>query len=232
MPRNCALFLVLVLSSIAYAQRSDGGGFSVSPTPSAVEIRAAFLSAIRGTLDPFLVIPEIASRGENAVDGLGEIVLAPFKIVDDTASRQCFYAVLCLEAIASTSAYDILFTASTTHNDLAVRARALIALASSFHKPESLEKFVPDTSLVHLMIQNVDDTTSIPFLQKRIGDVAREGLITWTGWDAGEPQGSASTAAFGKPPASYTLRQMRELWWQQIGGNLAWDSAAAQYPIQ
>jgi hypothetical protein len=195
----------------------------LSPTPGTREVVAALLPVARGESDPFVALPRVIELGDSVVPALSTVLSADscfaasefnHPTIDEVRKTRLF-GIASLEAIGTQSAFDVLFGIASSSSELEHRGAALRAIGSSYHTNAYLDFNTPDKELIHLLILNLDDTTSVRSLQKSIGLMAREGLIAWMNLDPGDPQGQ------GGPTG-----QSREAWWQSIRSSLKWDEAS------
>jgi len=252
MKRILFLFSSCLLVGELSAQALDS--LKLSPVPSAQEITNAFVSAGRGRLNPFIVLPAIIAKGDQSVpalstvlssDSIAQIIQYQIQqigsVIDSTSARKVtvdtlkpnkLYAVMALEGIGSGAAYAVLLVAAQSNPNLNVRGFALNALACTYHNGTILARFTPGKEVVHLFLNNVDDTTKVAYLHRSFGQIAREGLINWTGWDMGEPQGKNSLVVVPLQPQPMLLSAYRELWWQSNASSLKWSGQTGRFSTQ
>jgi len=232
-----ALLAALVLCCTAFGQ-TPAALPALSATPSAPELAEIFINTGSGKLDPFASLPLVISRGDNAVPALQGVLTNPALVGtssgNDTLHPKMLFAVLALEGIGTQAAYTVLTQTVSTHPDIEVRGEALQALAVTYHGTDQLARIVPDKELLHLFLQNVDDTTQSLLMGRTLGQIARTGLITWLGKDFGEPQGKLSpvvvpSSSSNSPPTTITAAASHEAWWQSHNSKIAWNSATSQF---
>jgi hypothetical protein len=223
----------------------------LSDAPTLFELTKIFAAPGRGRLDPFAALQAVIGKGDSAVsaldsllfsDPIAEIITTRMRIgtgvggdpgreiaKSDTVRPNKLYAVMALEGIGTKASYPVLVRTAQLHPNIDVRGIALNAFASTYHEGERLQKFVPDKELLHLLLANVDDTTSVPYLAKSFGQIAREGLIRWLGQDFGEPQGATRRLHDAKGADRGSLTDYREQWWTTIGSKLSWDENSQKF---
>lgn len=222
----------------------------LSRVPTVFELTKIFSSPGRGRLDPFLALQAVIVVGDSAVsaldsllfsDPVAEVIATKIGLgsgVDvgtvrsDTVRPNKLYAVMALEAIGTKASYPVLFRLAQLHPSRDVRGVSLNALASTYHEGERLQRFVPDKQLVHLLLSNVDDTSSVPYLAKTFGQIAREGLIHWLGQDFGEPQGKAKRLQDANGADSCSLANYREQWWSSVASTIVWNASSNTFQIK
>ena len=252
MKRILILLSFYLLGESLSAQTPDS--LKLSAVPTVQEITSAFVSAGLGRLDPFLVLPAIIASGDAAVPALGTVLFSDsisqvfqYQLLErasatdttlvhatqyDTVKPNKLYAAMALEGIGSGAAYTVLIQAAQAHPDLNVRGLALNALAITYHNGNILQHFTPGKELVHLLLNNVDDTTMVPYFQKSLGQTAREGLINWTGWDMGKPQGKNTLIVVSSQPQPMAISAYREQWWQSNASSLKWNGQIGRFNTQ
>jgi hypothetical protein len=226
----------------------------LSNVPSLFELTKIVAAPRQGGLDPFVALQAVISKGDGGVGALDSLLFSdPIAkiittrlnpatgaaggegremVISDTVRPNKLYAVMALEAIGSKTSYPVLVHLAQAHPNKDVRGIALNALANTYHEGERLQRFVPDKELVHLLLSNVDDTTSVPYLVKSFGQIAREGLITWLGEDFGEPVGKNRNLRDVKGAVSGTTAEYREIWWRQNTSRLSWDGEMRRFLIK
>jgi hypothetical protein len=251
MKRILFLFLFCLLGGALSAQTLES--LKLSSVPSAQELTNAFVSVGRGRIDPFVVLPAIIAKGDTPVPALSTLLFSDSIIqviryqhlvkasgTDtgyvalpeyDTLHPNKLYAAMALEGIGTQASYGVLFQAATQHTDPNVRGFALSALANTFHTSNYLPRVAPDVELVHLLLKNVDDTTRVPFFQKSFGQIAREGLMNWTGLDMGDPQGLHTKVKVGASLVLTALSDLREQWWQANMKKVAWNTKTGCFSL-
>ena len=218
------------------------------------ELTKIFAAPGRGKLDPFVALQAVIGKGDSAIssldsllfsDAIADIITTRMRFgtgvagdagreieKSDTVRPNKLYAVMALEANGSRESYPVLVRTAQLHPNKEVRGIALNALASTYHEGERLQKFVPDKELLHLLLSNVDDTTSVPYLAKSFGQIAREGLINWLGQDFGEPQGATRRLHDAKGVDRGSLGDYREQWWSSVASRIAWNAGSNSFQIK
>jgi len=226
----------------------------LSDSPTLFELTDIFAAPGRGTLDPFVALQAVIGKGDSAVsaldsllfsDPIADIITTRMRIgtgvggdpgreiaKSDTVRPNKLYAVMALEGIGSKESYPVLVRTAQLHPNKDVRGIAINAFASTYHEGERLQKFVPDKELLHLLLANVDDTTSVPYLAKSFGRIAREGLINWLGQDFGEPQGVIRRLHDAKGLDRGSLGDYREQWWSSVASRIAWNTGSNRFQIK
>jgi hypothetical protein len=226
----------------------------LSDVPTVFELTKIFAAPGTGKLDPFLTLQAVVGKGDSAVsaldsllffDPIAEIITTRISpgvgaaggaerelVRTDTVRPNKLYAVMALEAIGTKASYPVLFRLAQLHPNRDVRGISLNALAGTYHEGERLQRFVPDKQLVHLLLSNVDDTSSVPYLGKTFGQIAREGLIHWLGQDFGEPQGRAKRLQDAKGADIGSLADYREQWWSFVASKVVWNASSNTFQIK
>jgi hypothetical protein len=234
-----ALVAALVLCCTAFAQTPPSLS-SLSATPSAPELAEIFINTGGGRVDPFASVPLVVSRGDKAVPALQAVLTNPALVGtssgNDTLHPKMLFAVLALEGIGTQAAYIVLTQTVQTHPDVEVRGEALNALAVTYHGADQVARFVPDKELIHLFLQNLDDTTQSVLMGRPLGQIARAGLITWLGRDFGEPQGELSPVMFpsssgSSPATTITAAASHEAWWQSNAAQISWKDSLGRFAL-
>lgn len=104
-------------------------------------------------------------------------------------------------------------------------------LQNSLSGDSSISAPAPDKRIVHILLQNADDTTFIENCNEALGKIAREGLLNWIGVDYGE-----LPAAQGSSNASDGLaaqgKDTREQWWTNNKDKLAWNTNTGRFEVK
>jgi hypothetical protein len=236
MTRYLVLFLICFYSSRVQAQTVSSDSLTLSAAPTAAELVNAFALAGQGRIEPFELIQTVIQRGEDAVPALDAILAAQnppdTSLITNALHSIALYSVQALEAIGGQSAFASLCRVATTHRSLDVRGSALNALANAFPSEDSAHLVTPDTDLVHMFLRNVDDTTMVISVQKSLGQIARDGLLNWTGWNFGEPQGKDKLVHIDELQSEVPLSTCRELWWESNGASVRWDAEKGRFTLQ
>jgi hypothetical protein len=229
------MFLMAVMAiafSIADGQPGrDTTGVMLSPKPGSRELVRVLLPAARGKSDPFVILPMVIDLADSAVPAIFSVLSQDSSFSGGELKRPTpgevrrarLLGILSLEAIGTQRAFNVLFGIASSSVDVELRAVALRALGTAYHTNGYLQSNVPDKELIHLLFQNVDDTTLVSVTQKTIAQTAREGLIAWMNVDPGDPRKAGSS-----PPP---LRS-REDWWQSAKGSIVWDAASKVFHLQ
>ena len=235
--------LVFTLTIPAFAQ----GGyepFNVSASPSAQELTSLFTETGEGLHDPFMVLRNIGSMGNSIIPALRMFlfntpviktaVLSPDgKTVDsvDAPAPNKQYGIVALDLIGTPLAYQVLATVAQSDSDTQVRGMALRSLAMGYFYRAKQDSLVPDKAVVGILLQNLDDTTYINQCGRTIAQIARDGLINWTGTDYGEVLPD-SVQAKEQQRLGMTITQYREQWFQNNSANMAWDASTDHFVVK
>ncbi len=205
---------------------------SLSSTPTVSEINNLFLLATKGQRDPFRIVSLVASKGDNAIPALEEFLFQPVDTTkDSTAITKIHpnkqYAIYTLDAIASQNAEELLKTVVLTHPDIDVKGLALKTLAYNVYyriknNNSSSQSLLPDKDLIHVLLQNADDTNYVNSCNETIGKISREGINNWTGEDYGDlPKNQENVKIAGNQEIN--IMQYREQWWQNNNSKINWN---------
>ncbi|MGD0338062.1 MAG: hypothetical protein ABSB78_04685 [Bacteroidota bacterium] len=210
------------------------------------ELVDSLTAASTGISDPFSVISNICEKKEGAIQALDEL-LSQDVVSDsgDTLSDKdtllahrpnSLLAVQVVELIGTPSACEILLQVAQLHHDVEVRGMALNALSTSYYQsvcnnPESSSGYDPDVNIIHVLLKALDDSTKVIGLDKKIGEITREGFQNWTGVDTGEPGDSNSTITDPNTGETMTVAKYRDKWWSEVGVNMTWNAAAMRFQI-
>jgi len=153
-----------------------------------------------------------------------------------TANKQ--YAVYALDAISSSAAEELLMTAAGSHPDINIRGLALKTVACNIYyrlknnsMPAGNNSLTPDKEIVHIMLDNADDTTFVSCCKEAIGKIAREGLKNWTGQDYGDLPNQKNLSV-NSMNASLSMKAYREQWWQNNNSKLNWNSNTGHFELK
>lgn len=208
----------------------------ISESPTVGELTAA-LSRHRA-IDPFVVVLKVASKGDNAVPALKQLLFStpsveeprPINLQADVvdsieappASPDRLLAVVALETIGTPMAFAALFEAALDHPDERIRAHAINSLSTSYLYKSQKGNFIPDKGVLHLLLRNADDNTFSAYFGKSTGDIAREGLKEWAGIDLG-------TLTLGRGTATV---ETREQWWLQNHDKIDWSDELKRFVVR
>ncbi|MGB2866929.1 MAG: hypothetical protein WBD36_00635, partial [Bacteroidota bacterium] len=98
------------------------------------------------------------------------------------------FAVLALEKIGTSSAFEALTEAANSHNNIEIRGLSIQAIGKTCYQHARRGEFTPGTSVVAALIQNLDNPTFLAAAQRPVSQIAQEGLVRWLGLDFGDPQ--------------------------------------------
>ncbi len=177
----------------------------------------------------FLTIPDPDPRFLNGTSPVHHDSAGERRLRQTALHKIRLYSVMVLEALGGKAAYTTLFQTVQTTADPDLKGIALNALSTSYHSGEYLQCFHPDKGIVHLLLENVDDTTILPYFQTTMGLVARQGLIAWFGMDTGDPLGTARRLLSAQGSDRGSLADYREQWWQLNQAAIAWDSGSLKF---
>jgi hypothetical protein len=240
-------FTMTILVSVSlHAQgnaRSDTT-LVLSSNPSVPELTRLFSETTAGKHDPFQVLPKVASLGDKVVPALESFLfntpilkVAVFdstgKVVDSVNETppNRIYGVMALDLIGTPAAYQVLADVVQSDTGYEVRGAALKVFAKGYYYRVEQDSLTPDKNVVHLLLQNMDDTTYVAGCGAKIGDIARQGLKNWTGIEYGEILPDSLKAkdekAFG-----VTLLQHHEQQWQRDSGKMKWNKNTGHFEIE
>jgi len=207
---------------------------TISAVPTFNEINNLFLLATKGDKDPFRIVSLVASRKDDAIPALEQFLFQPPDTTKDATYTGIKipnkeYAIYALDAIATSNAEKLLMKVVRVHSDIEIRGLALKTLAfNNYYRTKNDEEsgktngLKPNKEVVHIMLQNADDTTYINNCEEAIGKIARDGLTNWTGKDYGDVLRGEIRRKVEKR-LGMTMKQSRENWWQYIQAKLYWD---------
>jgi hypothetical protein len=207
--------------------------------PGSRDVLRLLLPAAQGLSDPFAAIPNVLDCGDSATKSLHDIALldtcfASGEFVSSSKEEKRharLFAIVCLGSLASSDGYRALLGIASNTQDPDVKCEALTALGIAYHRNSFLDLNKPDTNLIHLLLMNLDDTSYLVRVQKSIGQVAREGLMEWTGRDFGEPQGRTLQVSVSDPKVRTPLYLARQLWWDEMARKVSWDANNRQFVL-
>jgi hypothetical protein len=237
------VFLTLTASLTLDAQDTTAAGpvLKMPSTPTAVELTRLLSETTTGQHDPFLVLPRVASLGDNVISALrGFLFATPIvkvAVFDSTGAVKDsviapppnrVYGVLTLDLIGTPSAYQVLGDVVRLDTIGEVRGAALRAFAMNCYSRVQQGSLLPDKEVVHLLLGSMDDTTFVRGCSMAMGTIARQGLKNWTGTDYGEILPDTLKAKDEKT-LGMSLDQYREQWWQQNSATMQWNSNAGSF---
>ena len=216
---------------------------TISATPTESEIHNLFLAATRGEKDPFRIVALVASRKDAAIPALEQFLIQPPDTTKDTTytgikSPNKEYAIYALDAIATPKAEEFLLQIAKTNTDKDIKGLAIKTLSNNIYYRLKNARYagftsalIPDKEIVHLLLQNADDTSYVSCCSERTGDIAREGLKNWTGKNYGRIAPERVKEKIYKR-LGLTLEQLHENWWQKNSANLIWDNTKEHFEIK
>lgn len=235
--KSIALFtLTMVISVSLQAQQNLGVDTSIA-VPSTATARALtrlFAETTAGQYDPFQVMKNVSSLGDIAIPALQAFLFdTTNQLMDSTSAVKPnkLYAVLALDRIGTPAAYQVLAQAAVNHPESEVRGTALRAFALDYYSRAQQDSIIPAKEVVHLLLRNTEDTTYVTYCNRRIGDIAREGLKNWMGIDYGDILPD-SMRAQEEQKLGMTILQYREQWWQQNSSNMVWNENTGHFEIK
>ena len=239
-----ALMMLVSFHLLAQGRIERDTTLVLSSNPSVVELTRLFSETTSGKHDPFQVLPKVAAFGNKIVPALRTFLfntpvlkVAVFdstgKVVDSVneTSPKRVYGVMALDLIGTPAAYQVLADVVQSDTDYEVRGAALRSFAMGCYYRVEEDSLSPDKNVVHLLLQNMDDTTYVADCGMKMGEIARQGLRNWTGLDYGEILPDSlkfkDEKAFGM-----TLLQHREQQWQRDSGKMKWNKDARHFEVQ
>ncbi len=201
-------------------------------------------SVTGGTANPFNVIDTIASMQRGSMDAVKQLLSMDFQNAQgDTSStidssnvqdtqRQALLGVSILEVMSTPPAFSLLMQTAELHNDSIVRGNALNALASTYYEVVTRDSLAPDSNVVRIFLKYVDNGSEVKGLWKSYAQIAREGLISWTGIDPGDSIIDETDLTDPDTGLPATAAQLREKWWSDVGSKMKWDITSMQFKIQ
>ncbi len=242
-----AVVLLLYASSTAQTAASPAGGFqafTVSADPSAQELTSLFTETGEGLHDPFMVLRKIGSMGDAVVPALQTFlfntpilrvgVLDPDgKTVDsvNAPAPNKQYGIMALDLIGTPLAYQALATVAQSDSDAQVRGMAVRSLAIGYFYRAKQDSLVPDKAVVGILLQNLDDTTYVNECGRTIAQIARRGLINWTGTDYGEAPPD-SVRVQERQRLDMTITQYRQQWFKNNSAKIVWDPSTDHFVVK
>jgi hypothetical protein len=233
------VFAVIILAIINRSAAQNSNTLSTKPTVS--QLNGLFFKMASGEADPFVIIPQIAAKGDNVLQALQSILFVKPQDLDESTYRKYSnYAVVILESMGTTKACSLLVRIATEHPVVDARGRALNSLANVYYQYAQTQRILPDTSIIKLFVYSADDTTCVDFLQSRIGQIARDGLKNWTGEEWGsvqlDEQRSDTSGGLIRSGTVPVKRQTKaqsmtahRQWWQDNRGLLRWSAAKTRF---
>lgn len=234
------LMLMILLVSVVRisAQTEDQSAeIKISDTPTLSEISNEFLLAKKGKHDLYSVLGKIASKKDNSVNALNELLFSSMvnEIGRDKAAKEKpdkQYAIMALEAIGTPAAKNVLYTAALRHSDKELRGVALNLFAWNIYYRARNDESEPGKEILHLFINNADDTTYIKAKGKRLGEIAREGIKNWTGEDYGSLPNEHLAIKSKRRNEKLGIEEYRERWWQKNKKNIIWNKETQHFEVK
>lgn len=223
------ILLLIILNADLFCQIANKvNDIKISDIPTSEELNSEFLLATKGKHDPYEVMSKVVSKKDNAIEALDNFLFSQSQLQKpgdtvkiDEPNKQ--YAIYSLMGIASPKAIQVLYKAAVTHPDKEVKALALRMFAWNMYYKAQNDQNEPDKKILHLLINNADDTTYCSSIRKRIGEISREGIKNWTGEDYGElPLEHEMVKLDDKTPA-ISIESYREDWWQKNNLKISWN---------
>jgi hypothetical protein len=220
----------------------------ISENPTGDEINSLFQLATNGERDPFRIVALVASKKDKSLPGLEEFLFKNTNVkntdnrdttVKKDANKQ--YAIYALDAINSAASEELLMKVVSSHPDINIIGLSLKKLACDFYyriknnnMPGSGNNINPDKEIVHIMLDNADDTTYVQSCNEPIGKIAREGINNWTGQDYGDLPDSQQNkmSPNSMNGVSSNIKDYREQWWQNNNGNLSWNKDSGHFEVK
>ncbi len=218
MKRLYVLFFFLI--TISQAQTST--------VPSSSDLQDIFRKIISGKVELMTTISAIGKNGDAIIPSLQTLLNTPplqskNEVENMRQRRGWYFCAMILEQIGTVNAYSVIENLAQSYQDNEVRGFAMNSLADTYHFKCISDSIQPDTSVLHILVLSIDDTTHVSIKENTIGNIARNGMIRWTGLDFGEDirKVPGIHGTITQVPAD--LRKDRELWWQTIGSKLKWN---------
>jgi len=232
------IWAVVLCRGSAHAQGPSGDTtavnvpprWSLSQLPDQAELGNVFARIQSGHVDLYDALERIGERGDKAIAGLGAF-LRDFRKAPDSLRQHRVFAVMALGEVGSTAAFPFLSSAARQREDQLLRGTALNILAVNHYERVVRNDLIPDKSVVHELVQAVDDSTYVQELSVPINEIARMGLMNWLGRDFGTPDTGTVVLQTGGAPRTVTIRQFRELWWQRVNPKIRWNHQLARFEI-
>jgi hypothetical protein len=191
MLKSIPFFVLLTL--VLIAGQTETWTQARSSNLSAGDIKALLVKASRGCINPHEIVADLSQSDGRYVSMTRELlfeerstVLIPVESKGDTVRSRHVpmpgYAVLVgvLETVGSSECFNCLCDAAEKHPDAQVRGFCLNSLAKSFQLRAKKGLVRPDKQLIRFFLSQASDTLMIRGPEKRVGDIARDGLIRWT----------------------------------------------------
>ncbi len=211
--------------------------------PTVDEMKDVFTQAAKGELDAASIFHKLAEKSDTVVAPLEEFLFTEYKDSDTSVTinknPDSFQenvsslvkevkpnkplAVLALDAIGTSSSIKALLHAAVSHPDSEVKGTALKVLAWNSYYRAKNDRLKPDKEIVHVLINNVDDTTYVKSLGKTIGDIAREGIKNWTGEDYGNIPKDKKALNVKMDNVEISMKDYREAKWQEDVYKYVWS---------
>lgn len=216
---------------------------TISDNPGVDEINNLFELATYKGHDPFKIVALVASKKNKSLVGLEQFIfkntITKHKSSKDTtvvinANKQL--AIHALDAINSVLSQALLMKIVNTYPDINISGLALKKLASNVYfgiKNNNLSDknslITPDKEIVHLLLNNADDTTYVQSCNEPLGKIAREGITNWTGLDFGDlPVNTGNSKLNGM---TNNLKDIREKWWQNNSNKIKWNKDKERFDL-
>ncbi|MGB2869517.1 MAG: hypothetical protein WBD36_13765 [Bacteroidota bacterium] len=206
---------------------------SASPTPQ--ELADLFTTGEIGHSEG---IERAVEKGNSAVEGLRELLFSQTL----RGSQQEYadsgglppnkiFAVLALEKIGTSAAFEVLTEAAVSYVNVEIRGLSIQALSKSCYQHARKGEFIPLTSVVAALIQNLDNPTFIAATQGPVSQIAQEGLVRWLGLDFGDPQ-FREARKIDKGEAEISAAEYARQWWQRNADKIAWNGVSKHFEVQ
>lgn len=205
----------------------------LSPTPTLAEIKKAFVELHSTKNDLFTSLSTIIQRKDAVVPALRDYINA-FSLKDEETGivPNRLYGVLALEGIATEGAFNVLLQTALLHPETEVKGKALQIIASNYYDKVMNDSLVPSKDIVNLFLRNCDDTTYVELCQKRMGEIAREGMKTWTGMDFGDLRLDQKKIIVGKSKTEMTMPEYRDWWWNKHQLKIKWNAKKTMFEVR
>jgi len=214
----------------------------LSQKPQAQELTDLFVRLEKNEIDINTAYAAVAEKGDAIVPALKEILFSDslqysHKAVTLDNSRELRvvpkkkYSLLALQIIGSKSAYDEIIATAATHLDPKVKGSALSIIGQSYYEKTIAEQITPTTSIIRLLLMNVDDSTEVSHCDgQSVGSIARQGLKNWCRHDLGSlSKDLPMHNGISKKPIAN--REFREKQSKSIQNALAWNQKKKIFEI-
>jgi hypothetical protein len=139
------------------------------------------------------------------------------------------YIIASLDGIGTQECYDILMLLAHSHANPIVRGASLLVLGSTYRSRVTAGTLDPNREVVHLFLQCVDDGQKVPLFQRRVGDIARQGFLGWTGIDLGESTKDSVHVLVGSTELEMSSGEYHEYWWSTELSGLLWNQEEGRF---